>query len=194
MTQVNKMHYCIGLDLAAKQDKCSGIAIIDLRNKEVVDVKCLNTDEEIINFVSSFKYSVIAIDAPLTNKPIMREVDKLMIKLGLRVFPPSFKWMKQLTLRGYELMNKLSNLGFTVIETHPRSVLKYAGLGSLKELFKFIGVKLGDLRVSNKHIEDALIASAVAYCYVSGCVSKVSSYDGTIYLIEKNKGNMKLSS
>ncbi|MEM0025446.1 MAG: DUF429 domain-containing protein [Zestosphaera sp.] len=181
------MRYGVGLDLAAKQDRCSGVAAIDSRSREVVEVKCLNTNNEIIGFVSSLRPSVVAIDAPLASEPIMREVDRLMIKLGLRVFPPNFKWMKQLTLRGYELMNKLNNLGFTVIETHPRSVLKYAGVEDFKELFDVIGVKLVNLQVFNKHIVDALIASAVAYCYVAGCTSKVSSHDGVIYLLEKRK-------
>jgi predicted nuclease with RNAse H fold len=93
--------------------------------------------------------------------------------------------MRQLSLRGYELMTRLNTSEFTVIETHPRSVLKHAGVKNFKELLDLIGVKLGELRVMNKHVEDALIASAVAYCYVLGCVSKVSSYDGAIYLVEK---------
>lgn len=181
------MRYGIGLDLAARQDRCSGIASIDSFSREVVGVKCLKTDNEIISFASNSRPSVIAIDAPLTSEPVMREVDKLMIKLGLRVFPPSFKWMKQLTLRGYELMNKLNSLGFTVIETHPRSVLKHAGVNNFRELFSFIGVKLGNLQELNKHVEDALIASAVAYCYITGCVYKVSSHDGIIYLVEKKR-------
>jgi predicted nuclease with RNAse H fold len=126
------MRYAIGLDLAAKQDRCSGIAVIDSCYREVVRSGCLRTDNEIISFVSDLKPSVIAIDAPLTNKPEMREVDKLMIKLGYRVFPPSFKWMRQLSLRGYELMTRLNTPEFTVIETHPRSVLKHAGVRTLK--------------------------------------------------------------
>lgn len=183
---VSKVSHCVGLDLAAKQDKCSGVAAISLHDKEVVEAKCLNTNDEIINFVSGFRSSVIAIDAPLTNEPVMREVDKLMIRLGLRVFPPNFKWMKQLALRGYELMNRLNDLGFVVVETHPRSVLKYAGVKNFKELLDMVGVRLGNLLVLNKHIEDALIASAVAYCYITGCASKVSSHDGTIYLVERH--------
>lgn len=182
------MRYGVGLDLAARQDRCSGTAVIDSRSREVVKARCLNTDNEIINFISSLGSSVIAIDAPLTSEPVMREVDKLMIKLGLRVFPPNFKWMKQLTIRGYELANKFNNLGFTVIETHPRSVLKYVGAKTLKELLELVGVKLDEHQALNKHIEDALIASVVAYCYITGCVSKVSSHDGVIYLVEKSKG------
>jgi len=180
------MRYAVGLDLAAKQNRCSGVAVINLHSKEVLEATCLSTDEEIINFISGLRHSVIAVDAPLASKPVMREVDKLMIRLGLRVFPPSFNWMKQLTLRGYELASRLNSLGFTVIETHPRSVLKYVGLRNYRELFDVIGVRLGNLRVLNKHIEDALVASAVAYCYVSSCVSRVSSSDGTIYLVGKN--------
>jgi predicted nuclease with RNAse H fold len=179
------MRYGIGLDLAAKQDRCSGIAVIDSYYGEVVSAGCLRTDNEIISFVSDLKPSVIAIDAPLTNKPEIREVDKLMIKLGFRVFPPSFKWMRQLSLRGYELMTKLNTPEFTIIETHPKSVLKHVGLKNFKELLDLIGVKLGELQVTNKHVEDALIASAVAYCYILGRVSKVSSHDGVIYLVEK---------
>lgn len=180
------MRYAIGLDLAAKPERCSGVAVVDVFLREVVDLKCLGSDEEILNLLRGFAGSVIAIDAPLTARPTMRDVDRLMIKSGLRVLPPNFKWMRQLTLRGYGIMSELKKTGFTVIETHPGSVMKKLGLNNFRELLELLDIRLDRTYKLNKHLEDALIAAAAAYCYLTNCVTAVSSHDGAIYLIASN--------
>ncbi len=177
-------NYAVGLDLAAKPWRCSGAAVIDVLRGEVASLRCLSSDEDIIAFLERFRDSVVAIDAPLTDQPRMRDVDRLMLKSGFRILPPSFRWMRQLTLRGYELAVRLSDLGYTVIETHPRSVLKYVGVGGFRELLALLGVKLGESPSLNVHLKDALTAAAVAYCYVTGCAASVSSHDGVIYLVK----------
>ncbi|MEM0014611.1 MAG: DUF429 domain-containing protein [Zestosphaera sp.] len=177
------MKHAIGLDLSAKPERCSGIAVVNTSRREVTDLSCLGSDEEILNSVRDLSESVIAIDAPLTAYPLMREVDRLMIKSGLRVLPPNFRWMRQLTLRGYSIMSELSKVGFTVIETHPRSVMKQLELKDVRELLKLLGIRLNGACKLNKHLEDALIAAAVAYCYLTNCVTSISAHDGTVYLI-----------
>lgn len=177
------MRYAAGLDLAARPDRCSGAAVVEVFRKEVVNLKCLGSNEEILNFLYSFVGAVIAIDAPLTAHPLMRDVDRLMIKSGLRVLPPNFKWMKQLALRGYSIMSELKKMGFAVVETHPRSVMKQLRLNDFRELFTLLNIRLDQTCKLNKHLEDALIAAAVAYCYITGCATTVSSHDGVIYLI-----------
>ncbi|MEM2021597.1 MAG: DUF429 domain-containing protein [Zestosphaera sp.] len=177
--------YAVGLDLAAKSGRCSGAAVIDVLRGEVASLRCLSNDEDIITFLRGFRGSVVAIDAPLTAQPRMRDVDRLMYKSGLRVLPPSFRWMKQLTLRGYELTVRLNDLGYTVIETHPRSVLKYVGVEDFRELLMLLGIKLDEPLLLNVHLKDALTAAAVAYCYVTGCTASVGSHDGVIYLVKR---------
>ncbi len=178
-----------GLDLAAKENRCSGFALIECKNNycELVELKCLGDDEEIIGEVSKSKVNVIAIDAPLTNNPRMRYVDKLMIKRGFRVLPPSLPWMKMLSLRAYRIYLKLLRLGIHVIETHPRSALLCSGATDVMELLDSLGVnysKFKDVITRVRDLRDAVIASLVALCYIKNCYEVVSCGDGAIYLIK----------
>lgn len=180
-------HHVVGLDLAAKQSRCSGYAVLNVRDKEVEALKCLYTDDEILTEVLKLGNAVIAIDAPLTPTPKFRDVDKLMIKRGFKVFPPNFKWMGELSVRGYKLATALVKEGFKVIETHPRSVLKRLGIHTLQELLDLLNVKHSlSVNTLRKDLKDALISACVALCYVLNCYEEIGSHDGTIYLISVN--------
>lgn len=177
-----------GLDLAAKESRCSGYAEIEVRGggAALARARCLYSDEEIVSTASVL--SVVAIDAPLTNEPVMRDVDRAMVRLGYRVLPPSFKWMRVLSLRGYRISKELESVGVKVIETHPRSALTSSGAVSVKALLQALnvcprGVNLDDIS-KIKDLVDAIISATVAYCYVKGCVRVVRGRDGEVYLIE----------
>ena len=49
----------------------------------------------------------------------------MLISRGYRVFPPGFSFMKQLTLRGKSLKEKLG--GYELIEVHPRTSMRILG-------------------------------------------------------------------
>lgn len=180
-----------GLDLAASPRRCSGYSVIEVKNNcsFLTKIRCLSTDESIINEVLKDRVHVIAIDAPLVKEPKMREVDKLMIKQGLKVFPPNFSWMRELSARGWLIAEKLRSLGIEVIETHPRSAMAVTGLGSLEELLGLLGIKVrvGDFsrRILHKDQRDSIIAAVVAYCYIKGCYNVVRASDGSIYILKK---------
>ncbi len=178
-------YYVAGLDLAAKQSRCSGYAVLNVRDKVVEVLKCLYADDEILAEVLKLKNAVIALDAPLTPTPRFRDVDMMMVKRGFKVFPPNFKWMRELSIRGYRLATSFLKEGFKVIETHPRSVLKRLGLFSHQELLDLLNVKnFLSTNVVRKDLKDALISACVALCYVLGCYEEVRGRDGTIYLIK----------
>ena len=178
-----------GIDLAAKNNRCSGYAVIELTNNyaTLTKLKCLYMNDEIVNEVVNDGVSLVAIDAPITNNPTMREVDREMIRRGFRVFPPSFKWMKSLSLRAYSIYSKLISLGINVIETHPRSSLLNVGINDVNELLRLFNVlvKISDINLKHKDLRDATISALVALCILKNCVDVVSSYDGKIYLLRR---------
>ncbi|OYT47931.1 MAG: hypothetical protein B6U85_03945 [Desulfurococcales archaeon ex4484_42] len=180
-----------GLDLAAKEDRCSGFAVIRVNKPKpkLIFLKCLSTDYEIIGNIIKYGISLVAIDAPITPKPIMREVDRVMIKSGFKVFPPSFSWMKRLSQRAYNLYLTLRDLGIKIIETHPKSALISSRVNNVGKLCNLLGISIeGYEEIINrsKDLRDALISALVAYCYVMNtCVKVVKARDGEIYLIRE---------
>ncbi|BDC19386.1 hypothetical protein [Acidianus sp. HS-5] len=130
----------------------------------IIQVKFLSTDEEIIDYCKDAK--LVAIDSPLSMSKGFREVDKKMIRSGYKVLPPSF--MKSLVERAI----RISKLLPSVIETHPTSSMKNLGI-NWKEYTK------------KKDEIDAVICAITAYAYDNKMVFKISDVDGIIYLLPK---------
>lgn len=176
-----------GLDLAADPSRCTGYVSLNLKGRRdgsLLTARCLGTDSEILNQVISEEITVVAIDAPIAPEPVMRDVDRKMISLGYRVFPPTFSHMRELTVRGWGLYYTLRSMGVTAIETHPRSALKSGGYADPYEAAHAMGVSVG-ARLAGKDLEDALVAALVAAAYVWGVAEKVWGSDGVIYLLPK---------
>lgn len=134
----------IGIDLSAKTENDTGIAIIH-HNK--LFFKTVFSDEEILAEIIKEDPEVVAIDAPLSlpegrcclekeckcsTKGHFRESDKKMRKYG-RVLPLTFQGMKLLTFRGIQLKTSIKmlrgkNSKLKIIETHPRTSAKIMGL------------------------------------------------------------------
>ncbi len=182
----------IGVDLAASEKRCTGFVVLleEISGRVVLRcATCIFNDSDIVKEVLCFRNyvdkAVIAIDAPLSDVVKFREVDRRMISLGFRVFPPTFKWMKMLTIRGTRLARDLAKYGFEVIETHPRSVLLSSECASLSELVQQLGLEVQETDLRNEHIRDALLAAIAALCYVKGCGKAVEASDGSIWILEK---------
>jgi len=174
-----------GLDLAAKVERCSGFAVIDVASRALLRVTCLHSDEDIVDAVISEGVDTVAVDAPLMESPAMRNVDREAIRRGFRVFPPSMLTMRLLTVRAWKLYRALKERGIEVIETHPRSALKASGAADVESLLKAVGVSFTDVP-SHKDLRDAVICAVVAYCYRAGnCIDRISADDGTIYIVKR---------
>lgn len=171
----------VGIDLAASERRCSGVALLCSSSRRVESVGCARSDEEIVSMASAAR--VAAIDAPLAERPSMREVDRKMISLGFRVLPPSFGAMRALTERGWRLREILSSLGVEVIETHPRSALRSSGARDVEELAAMLRLSLPPLAPLSRDERDAIVAAAVALCRLEGCYYTIEASDGVIYLI-----------
>ncbi|MEM4512946.1 MAG: DUF429 domain-containing protein [Ignisphaera sp.] len=177
-----------GLDLAAYEHRCSGFAVVDEEDKTLKELLCLYSDADIVNKVKLLSIEVLAVDAPITEHPRFREVDREAIRRGFRVLPPTFKYMKMLTVRAWRLYNEFKSMGIMVIETHPRSALINSGSNNVIELCNSLGISIGHHidknKISHKDLRDALISSLVAFCYKKKTyIESIEAEDGTIYII-----------
>ena len=172
-----------GIDLAALPANPTGLAAFDGRS---YFCRTARGDDEILDFIYQYDLEAIAIDAPLTlprgrccfddaccGTRKIRECDRALIKMGFRVFPPGFSFMKQLTLRGKALREKLETQGFMVIEVHPRTSKRILGIE------KFEGSK-------NEHENDACAAALTAFLYAHGKCREIGDDEGII-VIPKNE-------
>lgn len=158
--------YC-GIDLAVKRKTAVGLLI---ENK--IKVYFVSTDDEILELCSKAK--ITAIDSPLSYSKGFRQIDREMLKLGLKVLPPSF--MPSLVERGIKLSKKLNS-----IETHPTSSMKLMKINwkdytSIKDEF------------------DAVLCVITAYLYDNGEAKAIKAKDGEIYLIDKKMKIVKENS
>lgn len=187
MTFVGKELF-VGLDLSASPKKKTAYAVLD-RRKNLRSYGFLKTDEEIVGYIEDVKPEVVAIDAPLTlpMRGRMRECDRALRKLGIRVFPPLMRGMKELTLRGIALSRTLRELGFSVIEVFPggaQDVLgiprKSRGLEKLYRGLLRLGLNLGEMRL-DPDLLDAVTAAYTALMYFNKRYIVVVSGDCEIF-------------
>lgn len=194
----------IGIDLTGSERKASGWA--SLKNNTVY-TKRIKTDQEIIAFTVERNPAIISIDAPLTlpkgrtsvfdDDPgrqqfgINRLCERLLLKRGIRSYPPLIKSMQQLTLRGKTLAFQFRQLGFEVIETFPggcQDILgltrKQKGLPALINGISFLGLKGDFLSKKISHDEvDAITAAIAGLFFIYGQYEAIGDPDeGTIIL------------
>jgi len=181
-----------GIDLAVKKEKCTGYALIVIHgdgNAELTRLTCLHGMAEILKEAVKDRVSVAAVDAPISGGGRVREVEREMWRRGFKVLPPSMPWMRELTKLGEALASNLRRLGVKIIETHPSSALRSSGAGSVSGLLSMLGVGFSkdclSKITSSRDLRDAVIAAAVAYCYVAGCVEPVKANGDIIYLIKR---------
>ncbi len=166
-----------GIDLAALPKNQTGACLFD-----GVRFACrtLRDDDAIIAFIEDNHPCVVAIDAPLTlprgrccfddsccGTRKIRECDRMLISRGYRVFPPGFSFMKQLTLRGKALKEKLC--GYELIEVHPRTSMRILGPREFPE-------------AHNEHERDACAAALTAFLYAEGKCEVLGDDEGTVVI------------
>jgi predicted nuclease with RNAse H fold len=139
----------VGVDLAGTPKRQTGVS------RMTGDLYCeactVKEDEEIIKYVGESCPEVVAIDAPLSlpkNNQALRECERKLMKIGIRIFPPTFSGMRLLTERAIKLRERLEALGYRVIEVYPGGAQdflgiprKNMGLSLLREGLLKIGVK-----------------------------------------------------
>jgi len=176
-------HIAAGVDLAAKPTRPTGLAIL---SRDLLATFTLRADREILDLLQAERPDVVAIDAPLSmpEGEYLREADREMIRMGLRVLPPGLGPMRALTERGIRLARELRSRGFSVIEVHPRSSAKILGVpctkqGILEALRSFLGsVEVEGLR--NRHEVDAGFAALTGLLHLAGKTEIVGGPGGIV--------------
>ncbi len=177
----------VGIDLAGSERRKTGFCVLDERL--IARTKVLYKDGEILEEVRKVKPEVVAIDAPLAlpkTRPSLakkysklghlRECDRELLKMGIKLFPITLGPMRKLTRRGIRLRKKLEKEGFKVIETYPgaaQDILKIPrkqeGIEKLRKGLIKLGIK-GDVRkkgISDDEL-DAITCALVAKMYADG--------------------------
>ncbi|NPA96507.1 MAG: DUF429 domain-containing protein [Crenarchaeota archaeon] len=179
----------IGVDLAVREGKCCGIAIL---KGSVCLAMCSfswrETVELLTRIVEECSECIVAIDAPLTTSERgFRDVDKRMISLGYRVLPPSFPGMRVLTSKAIELSKMLRGKGCRVLETHPRSALLSSRCSDAEDIMRRLGLRCVIRAERSKWLKDvldSLVALCVAICSEKGCSKSIDGVDGSIEILE----------
>ncbi|MEM2934439.1 MAG: DUF429 domain-containing protein [Methanocellales archaeon] len=177
----------VGVDLAAKEQKPTGVCILSER----ASLKLVRDDEALIQEIKTAHPRLIAIDAPLTlpagrccfklnckcrtQGANLRLADRELIAKGYRVFPPGFAWMKNLTERGVRLRKLLGRYRYRVIEVHPRTSLSALNWGEA-DVYEYLWREgFGEVKAGSKHEFDALICAITALLHLSGKTIEVGS-------------------
>jgi predicted nuclease with RNAse H fold len=152
-----KPYRVVGLDMTGSEKKASGFALVE---DGIATTMRLKSDSEIIEEIVKIAPDIIAMDSLLSlpqgrisiydDDPgryvygINRECERLLLKRGIRSYPPLIKSMQQLTLRGITLAGNLKEKGFLVIETYP---------GAIQDTLKFPR-KQKDLNLLRQSLKD----------------------------------------
>jgi predicted nuclease with RNAse H fold len=172
----------VGLDLAGVETRPTGFCILNGMKAQTCD---LYSDKDIIQETLKAHPIVILIDAPLSLPPgrtsleertgnHLRDSDRALMKMGIKIFPVTLGPMRKLTLRGIKMRQTFEALGYRVLEAYPggaqdvlgiprksRGVEKlYAGLVALG----LEGLKPG----SSDHELDAATIAYVGKLYLEG--------------------------
>ncbi len=170
----------VGLDLAGVEVRPTGFCLL-----QGMSAKCMlmYTDQEIIEATLESNPRVIAIDAPLylppgrvsldeRNAPHLRQSDRALLKLGIKLFPPTLGPMRKLTARGIRLRGFLEAKGLKVVEVYPGGAQDVLGIprkqkNSDKLLLGLTNLGLGGLTYSLSHHElDAVTCAYVGKLFL----------------------------
>ncbi|MGB9959307.1 MAG: DUF429 domain-containing protein [Candidatus Bathyarchaeales archaeon] len=189
----------IGLDLAGKQKNPTGWAFL---KDNIVETALIYMDKEILEKITQFKPTIVAIDAPLKlpKKGLFRKADKELIKRGYRVFPPVLPAMKRLTLRAIRLNRLITEKGVETIEVHPTSTRRALGMPlkdweEIQKTFESMGLE-GNLKKQalKPHEIDAVTAALTAYLHMQGLTEILGDEEEGYIIIPKKQNwrNIKL--
>ena len=133
-----------GIDLAGSEKRPTGICILEGRKATVLVV---HTDGEILRTVGE-DVQVVAIDAPLSlprgrcclrddcpcaGRAHFRTCDLELRRMKIKFFPITLGPMRQLTLRGLALKEKLEKREIRVFETYPGAAQDIWGIPRQKD-------------------------------------------------------------
>jgi predicted nuclease with RNAse H fold len=172
----------IGLDLAGVETRPTGFCTLTgLKAKTCLIYK----DQDIIQKVKESNPQVVAIDAPLCLPPgrrtieeknsiHLRESDRELLKMGIKLFPITLGPMRKLTQRGIQLKSIFEAQKLVIIEAYPggaQDVLgiprKQRGIENLLAGLQKLGIEGLDKSLSD-HELDAATCAYVGKLFLEG--------------------------
>ena len=172
----------VGLDLAGVENRPTGFCVLTCMKAET----CLvYKDQDILQKVRESSPKVVAIDAPLCLPPgrksieertsiHLRESDRELLKMGIKLFPITLGPMRKLTQRGIQLKNIFEAQNLVVIEAYPggaQDVLgiprKQRGIEKLLVGLEKLGIE-GLGRSLSDHELDAVTCAYVGKLFLEG--------------------------
>jgi uncharacterized protein len=172
----------IGLDLAGVETQPTGFcALIGMKATTYLIYK----DQEILQKVKENSPQVVAIDAPLCLPPgrrtieertsnHLRESDRELLKMGIKLFPITLGPMRKLTQRGIQLKGIFETQKLVIIEAYPggaQDVLgiprKQRGIEKLLAGLQKLGIEGLDNSLSD-HELDAATCAYVGKLFLEG--------------------------
>ncbi len=152
-------------------------------------------DNELI-FVGSYEevdfsnVKAAGIDAPLSfpSKGSLRECERLLLKMGIRLFPSGAPFFKKIALKGMEIAEELKKMGIEVFEVYPYATRVILGIAPREKKQRREGLKKISQDLSNyisipelSHDEvDAVIAALTVKLYYEGKAMLLKGRDGAI--------------
>ncbi len=165
----------IGIDLTGSEKRASGVAC--LCDTEVMETQRLKSDQDIEDFVLDRAPDLVSIDSPLSlpedSKKIYRDCELALKRRGIGVYWCLLPSMKNLTMRGISLADRLRARKIPVIESYPgaaQDILniprKIKGAAVLAAGLANYGI-WGNLNVSHDEL-DAVTSAIVGILYLKG--------------------------
>jgi uncharacterized protein len=191
----------IGLDLAGVEHRPTGFCSLKTLT---ATTRLLYFDEEIIKQTLQNKPALVAIDAPLylppgrtsleeRTAPHLRESDRELLKMGIKIFPATLGPMRKLTKRGIHLRSVFEAAGLKVIEAYPggaQDVLgiprKSQGKDKLLAGLQALGI-VGLNSLISDHELDAATCAYVGKLFIAGKAVEYGAPGEGIVLPKKEK-------
>lgn len=172
----------VGLDLAGVETRPTGFCVL----QGMITKTCnLYSDQEIIEKTVQAHPKVILIDAPLSLPPErksleertgnhLRDSDRALLKMGIKIFPITLGPMRKLTARGIKMRETFEAMGYLVLEAYPGGAQdvwgiprKHQGVETLRAGLAALGLE-GLKPVSSDHELDAATIAYVGKLYLEG--------------------------
>jgi len=182
----------VGIDLAGSEKRRTGYCTTNKTN--ILKVKILHTDDEILNEIKNDKPNLVAIDAPLTIPkgrknindkagPHFRECDLELKKRRIKFFPITLGPMRMLTERGIRFKTEIEKMNIKVIEVFPGASYDMLKIPRKdKEKIKTFFNLSGELTQDEL---DAVMCAYTGYLYLKGKAEELKGKDGCIIIITK---------
>ena len=172
----------VGLDLAGVPTRPTGFCFLSGMKAQTC---LLYSDSEIIEKTLRCGPQIVAIDAPLCLPPgrktieertanHLRDSDRALLKMGIKLFPVTLGPMRKLTVRGIRLREFFQQQGFSVIEVYPggaQDVLgisrKQQGVGKLRVGLAKLGIE-GLADAESDHELDAVTCAYTGKLFLEG--------------------------